>query len=906
MRCRGVRSCLLLSILFLFSLPALSFRTVSRRARGRPRSVLSAHADGPDQTRRETVARGVEAVALSSALIIGAAGPTAAAEEGLVWRPKKELSDSINADRQGLISATYPRAFVAYLARYLINFDAACRSLWQRKAMELPMRGDAKAIARAREVQFSEFADSVELDLYAYAGGPYSVEALFTKMRERYAPPSAPYEARRQLALLFSLLPKWQPVAQLRNLLGEMDDASVASVELTFGGAGYDSRAAAPLVLLPNPDAADGRPAALQATLGATGRLRGVAIRDGGSGYSQRSPPRVVLPPPMTLGGRRASGFAVVSDGGAVTSIVIVDGGDGYAAAPRQIVTCGVEAPPPAERGSGVVRRPCVAEALPDLEVVGVELADSGSGYSLSGNADGGGLGWAVVQPPSACAGYRAPSDAVAAEAGAAAAAVRVGFASKRGAAAVAAQAQAALLRDSGVLPTVPLVPSGAFRLLGAGATSSQLAGLLPPDTPVLVGAAPAGAEGDGAAGGATFCVAASLKAMASGSDGGRPSASVFGAVGTSPLEMDQAYTVSAYARLALAGAVCQIISRGALTPLELVKSRLQADDAKANGGGGGAAAAAAAAGEGEGAEKDAVGAALEELLEEVKRVRSLAPAFVGLVPTCLGGVANGVWGLGVNEGVRRGLGQAVADFSGLAAAADLSGAATVGVVLFSAIFSSSLNSFFLAPLEAIRIAVQTQEPKAVPAVALAGGGTKSATSLVPTSILAAADLAAKDARGYLSLWDGFNAMLLRELPFVTTKFLSFELMSTLAYAASPGAKEDVGLSLLVTLGAGIVSGILASIISHPADVLLTRAGSAAKEGDAAAEPQVSIIQEAKNLVEDEGIEALFAGLGVRCVYFAVLISTQLFLYDLFKVAFGVSPNDMKLVLEVLGERLSQ
>ena len=53
-------------------------------------------------------------------------------------------------------------------------------------------------------------------------------------------------------------------------------------------------------------------------------------------------------------------------------------------------------------------------------------------------------------------------------------------------------------------------------------------------------------------------------------------------------------------------------------------------------------------------------------------------------------------------------------------------------------------------------------------------------------------------------------------------------------------------------------------------------------------------------LNEPGGWRNLFAGVNVRIFFFALLIGIQFFLYDWFKGLFGVAPDDLTLVLDVL------
>lgn len=59
-------------------------------------------------------------------------------------------------------------------------------------------------------------------------------------------------------------------------------------------------------------------------------------------------------------------------------------------------------------------------------------------------------------------------------------------------------------------------------------------------------------------------------------------------------------------------------------------------------------------------------------------------------------------------------------------------------------------------------------------------------------------------------------------------------------------------------------------------------------------------------LNEPGGWRNLFAGVDIRVVFFALLIGIQFFLYDYFKQLFGVAPDDLTLVLDVLGTPAQQ
>lgn len=61
-----------------------------------------------------------------------------------------------------------------------------------------------------------------------------------------------------------------------------------------------------------------------------------------------------------------------------------------------------------------------------------------------------------------------------------------------------------------------------------------------------------------------------------------------------------------------------------------------------------------------------------------------------------------------------------------------------------------------------------------------------------------------------LSLYDGLEPLLFREVPFIMTKFLVFDLTQSTLFHFFPAARETFGTSLLVSFAAGTISPPLA------------------------------------------------------------------------------------------------
>lgn len=186
-------------------------------------------------------------------------------------------------------------------------------------------------------------------------------------------------------------------------------------------------------------------------------------------------------------------------------------------------------------------------------------------------------------------------------------------------------------------------------------------------------------------------------------------------------------------------------------------------------------------------------------------------------------------------------------------------------------------------------------------------------------------DLTKLKPQELLPLWSGFAPTLSRELPFAIAKFLTFDLIAKTIVALLNGRSEEGALPIQVGVGplglaisafAGAVAGIAGAIVSHPADLILTktsarRRGSGSKtEGtDESGESESGVSSSddsgdwravVQDLIsKDGGIANLFVGLGARSIFFFLVIGLQFFLYDYVKNLFQVSSDDLDLVLDV-------
>lgn len=161
-----------------------------------------------------------------------------------------------------------------------------------------------------------------------------------------------------------------------------------------------------------------------------------------------------------------------------------------------------------------------------------------------------------------------------------------------------------------------------------------------------------------------------------------------------------------------------------------------------------------------------------------------------------------------------------------------------------------------------------------------------------------------------LALWSGLPPLVLRETLFSIPKFLVFNWASSALGAGlqslplPPSIADSIAATLAVSLLAGALAGVAGAIVSSPADALLTKSGGGVEQptvtasSDASGAARVSI-----SPAKESG--GSFAGAGVRCLFFAASISVQFLLYDAFRAALHVSPQDFMEGLDVFADRLS-
>ncbi len=203
------------------------------------------------------------------------------------------------------------------------------------------------------------------------------------------------------------------------------------------------------------------------------------------------------------------------------------------------------------------------------------------------------------------------------------------------------------------------------------------------------------------------------------------------------------------------------------------------------------------------------------------------------------------------------------------------------GIALVAGAIAAIIASFGLTPLEACRIRT-VSEPEIYRDIGLVG--TASAISSEDSSL------------GWKALYAGLPSLLARQIIFGSVKFLAYERACEALFLTWPFLRDTTVTVLGVTIAAGALSGALSSVVSQPADSVLTYVANN-KGGDGAS---LGVIEGSQIMVKNEGVSSLFRGLGSRCVWAALIISGQFFLYDIFKNALGINADDLSEVFQFI------
>ncbi|KAG7193025.1 Cu/Pi carrier [Scheffersomyces spartinae] len=186
------------------------------------------------------------------------------------------------------------------------------------------------------------------------------------------------------------------------------------------------------------------------------------------------------------------------------------------------------------------------------------------------------------------------------------------------------------------------------------------------------------------------------------------------------------------------------------------------------------------------------------------------------------------------------------------------------GVYLAASASAEFLADIMLCPFETIKVKTQTTIP---PYATSALDGWKKITA----------------QEGIGGLYKGLVPLWARQIPYTMVKFATFERVveGIYSYLGRPyksySKLEKTGISFL----GGYIAGIFCAIVSHPADVMVSKVTSEKSATE-------SIGAAVGRIYNRIGFVGLWNGLPVRIVMIGTLTGCQWLIYDSFKVYVGL------------------
>ncbi|KAI9932116.1 hypothetical protein ASPWEDRAFT_109888 [Aspergillus wentii DTO 134E9] len=284
------------------------------------------------------------------------------------------------------------------------------------------------------------------------------------------------------------------------------------------------------------------------------------------------------------------------------------------------------------------------------------------------------------------------------------------------------------------------------------------------------------------------------------------------------------------YSRFAFAGAVCCSITHGALTPVDVVKTRIQLDPATYNRG--------------------MIGGFRQVIAKE-----GAGALLTGFGPTAAGYFLQGAFKFGGYEFFKKQwintLGYETASNNRTA------------VYLASSAAAEFFADIALCPLEATRIRLVSQPTYAS---GLLSGFSKMLKN-----------------EGVGAFYSGFGPILFKQIPYTMAKFVVFEKVSETILNSFDKQSLSDGAKTGINLGSGLIAGFAAALVSQPADTMLS------KINKTQGAPGEGTVTRLAKIGKELGFRGSYAGIGARLFMVGTLTAGQFAIYGDIKRLLGAT-----------------
>lgn len=284
------------------------------------------------------------------------------------------------------------------------------------------------------------------------------------------------------------------------------------------------------------------------------------------------------------------------------------------------------------------------------------------------------------------------------------------------------------------------------------------------------------------------------------------------------------------YGRFSFAGAVCCSITHGALTPVDVVKTRIQLDPVTYNRG-------------------------LFGGFKQVVSNEGAGALLTGFGPTAAGYFLQGALKFGGYEFFK-------AQWINQLGSETASNYRTP-IYLASSAAAEFFADIALCPLEATRIRLVSEPTFASGLLSGFGKIFKN--------------------EGFAGFYSGFGPILFKQVPYTMSKFVVYEKVAEAIYHSVDRNTASDGTKTAVNLGSGLIAGFAAALVSQPADTMLSKINKT--KGLPGESNTTRLIKIGKEL----GIRGSYAGIGARLFMVGTLTAGQFAIYGDIKRMLGAT-----------------
>jgi len=279
--------------------------------------------------------------------------------------------------------------------------------------------------------------------------------------------------------------------------------------------------------------------------------------------------------------------------------------------------------------------------------------------------------------------------------------------------------------------------------------------------------------------------------------------------------------------RYFVAGGVCAATSHGITTPIDVVKTRMQA-------------------------QPEVYDKGIQAATVSILKTEGPSALLGGLGPTVVGYGIEGAMKFGVYEVMKP-------------VVAGILKGNTATAFIVASVIAGAVASILLCPMESARIRIVTDPDYN------GMGLIQALPKLIKES-------------GVLNLFGGIYAMLSKQVPYTMAKQVVFDVVAGLLYSyltsKSEGSLNVDDLKWVVSVTSAFVASLFACIFSQPGDMILTETYKG-KSGN-------GFFGVVGNIYSKGGPAAFFTGTGARIIHVSTIITSQLVIYDIVKQLLGL------------------